>query len=191
MKKVIYVFFASVLSLSGCGDAAGDFEFTVSPDTAQVIKSSAISCVSRKNAGTDAPTYDITANFAQFRGLTFKFVSTEKALVINTLEFKFEGMSTLTVAADALLALNSVWWGAQEAVVGGPIDRPKYSNPLLKYSPAAEVKIDCALYLGSLPGGNAYSKSGSVTAYGHFEDAAGNIEPAQAMGFATITWRGD
>lgn len=192
MKKLIYVFFASTLSLGGCGEAASDFDFQVAPDTAQVIKSTAISCLSRKNA-TDgvSPTYDVTANFAQFKGLTFSSSNTSKALVLNTIEFKFDGMSTVTVSADALLSLNSIWWEAGEAVIGGPAGRKKYAKPSETYNPATTVKIDCALYLSGLPGGPAYSRSGSVMVYGTFEDDAGNIESAQAMGFATITWRGD
>lgn len=190
MKKLIYVFFASVLSLSGCGDAAGDFDFVISPDSMPVIKATAQSCLSKQNATTGVPaTYDITANYAQIRGMSFSFAGTTKALVIYTIEFKFDGF-TYTAAGDSLLALNKTWWEKGEAVIGGP-NRPWYSDSSKTYTPGTEVKIDCPLYLSGLPSGVAYQKSGTATVYGTFEDAAGNVEPAQAMGFLTISWRGD
>lgn len=193
MKKLIYAFFAMSLSLSGCSGSAGDFEFVISPDTTAVIKSTAISCLSKKNAteGGTVPTYDVSANFAQIKGMSFSFSSSTKALIINTVEFKFDGLSTITVSADALLSLNSVWWEAGEAVVSGPAGRKKYSNAALTYNPAPIVKIDCPLYISGLPSGPAYQKSGSATVYGTFEDAAGNIESAQAQSYVTVTWRGD
>lgn len=193
MKKFIYAFFAIALSLSGCSGSEGDFEFVISPDTTSVIKSTAISCLSRKTAqdtGT-TPSYDVTANFAQIKGMSFKFSSDTKALVVNTIEFKFDGIPTVTVSGDQLLSLNTIWWDAGEAVISGPAGRQKYSNAAETYNPADAVKIDCPLYIGGLPSGIAYQKSGSATAYGTFEDAAGNVESAQAMGFVTLTWRGD
>jgi len=193
MKKLIYSFFAMALSLSGCSGSAGDFEFVISPDTTAVIKSTAISCLSKKAAldtGT-SPTYDVAANFAQIKGMSFTFSSTTKALIINTIEFKFDGDSSFTISADQLLSLNSIWWDAGEAVVSGPPNRPKYSNAAVTYSPASSVKIDCPLYLSGLPAGPAYQKSGSATVYGTFEDAAGNVESAQSTSFVTVTWRGD
>ena len=193
MKKLIYAFFAMSLSLSGCSGSAGDFEFVISPDTTAVIKSTAISCLSKKNAadGDTVPTYDVAANFAQIKGMSFSFSSSTKALVINTIEFKIDGLPTVTVSADQLLSLNSVWWDAGEAVVSGPAGRKKYSDAADTYNPASDVKIDCPLYLSGLPSGPAYQKSGSATVYGTFEDAAGNIESAQSQSFVTVTWRGD
>lgn len=193
MKKLIYSFFAITLSLSGCSGGTGDFEFVISPDTTAVIKATAISCLSKKSAqdtGT-VPTYDVTANFAQVKGMSFSFTSSTKALIINTIEFKFDGFPTVTVSGDQLLSLNTVWWEAGEAVISGPPGRQKYSKPAETYNPANAVKIDCPLYISGLPSGVAYQKSGSATAYGTFEDAAGNVESAQSMGFVTVTWRGD
>lgn len=193
MKKLIYAFFAMSLSLSGCSGSAGDFEFVISPDTTAVIKSTAISCLSKKNAadGGTVPTYDVSANFAQIKGMSFSFSSSTKALVINTVEFKFDGLSTITISADQLLSLNSVWWETGEAVISGPAGRKAYADAAVSYNPASTVKIDCPLYISGLPSGPAYQKSGSATVYGTFEDAAGNIESAQAQSFVTVTWRGD
>jgi hypothetical protein len=191
MKKLIYSFFAMSLALSGCSGSTGDFEFVISPDTVSAIKAPAISCLAKRTAATGGttPTADITANYAQIKGMSFSFANDTKTLIINTIEFKLDGYS-FTLAGDALLSLNKVWWDKGEAAVGGP-SRPWYSNTALTYTPAPEVKIDCPLYLGSLPSGAAYQKSGSATVYGTFEDAAGNVESAQSMGFVTITWRGD
>ena len=191
MKKLIAVFFAMSLSLSGCGEADSDFDFQISPSTFGAIKSTAISCISKKNAvqnGT-VPSYDVSANFVQIKGLTFAYENATKALIIDTIEFKIDGIA-LTVGGDELLALNAVWWSKGEAVVGGPL-RSEYNVPSMTYTPATLIKADCPLYLSGLPSGAAYQKSGTATVYGRFEDAAGNQESAQAVGFVTITWRGD
>jgi hypothetical protein len=190
MKKLIYAFFAISLSLSGCSGTAGDFDFVISPDTITVIKSTAQSCLSKKNATTGVPpTYDVSANYARISGMSFSFASTTKSLVIYTIEFKLDGY-TYTAAGDSLLSLNADWWETGEAVVGGP-SRKWYSDASKNYTPPTNVKIDCPLFLSALPSGAAYQKSGSATVYGTFEDAAGNVESAQAMGFVTVTWRGD
>lgn len=190
MKKLIYAFFAMSLSLSGCSGSTGDFEFVISPDTLPVIKSTAQSCLSKQNATTGVPpTYDITANYARITGMSFTFVSTTKALSIYTIEFKLDGY-TYTAAGDSLLALNKTWWDTGEAVIGGP-SRKWYSDASKTYTPGTDIKIDCPLYLSALPSGVAYQKTGTATVYGTFEDAAGNVESAQAMGFVTVTWRGD
>ena len=190
MRKLLYIFFAVSLSLSGCGGTAGDFDFAISPDTVQAIKSNTASCLSKRST-TDGstPPNDVTANYAQIKGVSFSYPSTTKSLVIDTIEFKFDGF-TQTVAGDALLALNLQWMEKGEAVVGGPL-RPWYSDSAKTYTPAKSIKIDCPLYLSGLPSGVAYQKSGSATVYGRFEDAANNEDPAQAMGFVTVIWRGD
>jgi hypothetical protein len=172
MKKLIYSFFAMTLSLGGCSGSTGDFEFVISPDTVSAIKSTAISCLAKKNVTSGVPpTYDITANYAQIKGMSFTHSSDTQALVVSTIEFKFDGGIAVTIAGDQLLALNQDWWDKGEAVVGGP-SRQWYSDATKSYTPAKAIKIDCPLYLSGLPAGVAY-------------------EPAQSMGFVTVIWRGD
>lgn len=184
MKKIL---FALVFVIGSSAFAAEKFDMTLSPSVAPVIKAVTTSCLARRHA--NAPTYDVAANFAQFKGLSLSFQSTDKALVINTVEVKLGNLATFTIAADELNCLNNTWYRTGEAVVGGPM-RAEYSDNSKTYQPNQTVAIEFPVQLAGLPGGPAYELTGKMTVYGTVENQAGDIEAVQAEAPLKITWRG-
>ncbi len=186
MKKFL---FALVFTISSGAFAAEKFDLTLSPSVVPAIRSTAMSCLAKRNAGPNTPpVYDISANYAQLRGLSFSFPNPDKALVISSIDVKLDGYS-VTIAGDALNCLNNTWYQTGEAVVGGPA-RAVYSDNSKVYEPKQTVAIEFPLYLSSLPAGPAYQKTGTMTVYGQYENQAGEVEAAQETVPLTITWRG-
>jgi hypothetical protein len=186
LKKFL---FALVFVISSSAFAADKFDLNLSPSVGTAINAVTSSCLAKRNAGPgNPPVYDVTANFAQFKGLTFSFPSQEKALVISTVEVRFKGFA-VTIAGDALNCLNNTWYQTGEAVVGGPV-RAVYSDNTKTYQPKQTVAIEFPLQLSGLPSGRAYEAKGTMTVYGQFENQAGDVEDAQATVPLTIKWRG-
>lgn len=197
MKKTMLVAAMMMTGLfSGCGPADSDFEFTISPDIAPVIKAKAISCLAAKNAASTgtSPSQDLSESYARFQNVSFTYTETTKALNIYSIDIRIEGLSSgtikETITGDELFALNTIWYTAGEAVIGGP-SRPMYKKPTTTYTPATTVTSDCPLILDSLPSGTAYQATITLTAYGYTEDSDGNQEPAQSQTFISVNYRGD